>query len=194
MASEDGVVADIQFTVTGTNYNQTAKTDKDGKISLTNLLPGTYTVTEAPSEKYEKQDSQTVKVEYGKTATVKFHNTIDRGALDIIKTSEDGIVADIEFTVTGNNFNNTVKTDKNGKINIPNLLPGKYTVTEKTPDRYVDQQSQTVTVEYGKTATVSFKNVPSAPKLSFRRRTKRARRSFLSPDSASRSRKLTELL
>ncbi|WP_407383421.1 SpaA isopeptide-forming pilin-related protein [Ruminococcus sp.] len=157
--SEDGVVADIQFTVTGTNYNQTAKTDKDGKISLTNLLPGTYTVTEAPSEKYEKQDPQTVKVEYGKTATVKFHNTIDRGTLDIIKTSEDGIVADIEFTVTGNNFNKTVKTDKNGKINIPNLLPGKYTVTEKTPDRYVNQQSQTVTVEYGKTATVSFKNV-----------------------------------
>ena len=56
----------IQFTVTGSNYNQTAKTDKDGKISLTNLLPGTYTVTEAPSEKYEKQDPQTVKVEYGK--------------------------------------------------------------------------------------------------------------------------------
>ena len=157
--SEDGVVADIQFTVTGSNYNQTAKTDKDGKISLTNLLPGTYTVTEAPSEKYEKQDPQTVKVEYGKTATVKFHNTINRGALDIIKTSEDGIVADIEFTVTGNNFNKTVKTDKDGKINIPNLLPGKYTVTEKTPDKYVNQQSQTVTVEYGKTAKVSFKNV-----------------------------------
>ena len=157
--SEDGVVADIQFTVTGSNYNQTAKTDKDGKISLTNLLPGTYTVTEAPSEKYEKQDPQTVKVEYGKTATVKFHNTINRGALDIIKTSEDGIVVDIEFTVTGNNFNKTVKTDKDGKINIPNLLPGKYTVTEKTPDKYVNQQSQTVTVEYGKTAKVSFKNV-----------------------------------
>ena len=157
--SEDGVVADIQFTVTGTNYNKTVKTDKDGKINLPNLLPGSYTVTEAPSEKYEKQDPQTVKVEYGKTATVKFHNTINRGALGIIKTSEDGIVADIEFTVTGDNFNKTVKTDKNGKINIPDLLPGKYTVTEKTPDRYVEQKSQTVTVEYSKTATVSFKNV-----------------------------------
>lgn len=157
--SEDNIVADIRFTVTGTNFNQTAKTDKDGIISLTNLLPGTYTVTEAPSDKYEKQDPQTVNVEYSKTAEVKFHNKIDRGGLDIIKTSEDGIVADIEFTVTGDNFNKTVKTDKNGKINIPNLLPGKYTVTEKTPDRYVDQQSQTVTVENGKTATVTFKNI-----------------------------------
>ena len=157
--SEDNIVANIQFTVTGTNFNQTAKTDKDGIISLTNLLPGTYTVTEAPSDKYEEQAPQTVKVEYSKTAEVKFHNKIDRGGLDIIKTSEDGIVADIEFTVTGDNFNQTVKTDKNGKINIPNLLPGKYTVTEKTPDRYVDQQSQTVTVENGKTATVTFKNI-----------------------------------
>ena len=157
--SEDNIVANIQFTVTGTNFNQTVKTDKDGIISLTNLLPGTYTVTEAPSDKYEEQAPQTVKVEYSKTAEVKFHNKIDRGGLDIIKTSEDGIVADIEFTVTGDNFNQTVKTDKNGKINIPNLLPGKYTVTEKTPDRYVNQQSQTVTVENGKTATVTFKNI-----------------------------------
>ena len=160
--SEDNIVADIQFTVTGTNFNQTAKTDKDGIISLTNLLPGTYTVTEAPSDKYEEQAPQTVKVEYSKTAEVKFHNKIDRGGLDIIKTSEDGIVADIEFTVTGDNFNQTVKTDKNGKINIPNLLPGKYTVTEKTPDRYVDQQSQTVTVENGKTAKLKRVLLPSS--------------------------------
>ncbi len=157
--SEDNIVADIRFTVTGTNFNQTVKTNENGEFILSNLLPGTYTVTEAPSDKYEKQAPQTVKVEYSKTAEVKFHNKIDRGGLDIIKTSEDGIVADIEFTVTGDNFNQTVKTDKNGKINIPNLLPGKYTVTEKTPDRYVDQQSQTVTVENGKTATVSFKNI-----------------------------------
>ena len=101
-------------------------------------------------------------MEYSKTAEVKFHNKIDRGGLDIIKTSEDGIVADIEFTVTGDNFNQTVKTDKNGKINIPNLLPGKYTVTEKTPDRYVDQQSQTVTVENGKTAKLKRVLLPSS--------------------------------
>ena len=157
--SEDNIVADIRFTVTGANFNQTVKTNENGEFILSNLLPGTYTVTEAPSDKYEKQAPQTVKVEYSKTAEVKFHNKIDRGGLDIIKTSEDGIVADIEFTVTGDNFNQTVKTDKNGKINIPNLLPGKYTVTEKTPERYVDQQSQTVTVENGKTATVSFKNI-----------------------------------
>lgn len=157
--SEDGIVADIQFTATGTDYNKTVKTNASGEFTLTDLLPGTYTVTEAPSDRYEEQAPQKVKVEYGKTATVKFHNTINRGSLEIIKTSEDGIVADIEFTVTGDNYNKTVKTDKNGKINLPDLLPGKYTVTEHTPDRYVEQKSQTVTINYGETGKVTFKNV-----------------------------------
>lgn len=157
--SEDGIVADIQFTVTGTDYNKTVKTNASGEFTLTDLIPGTYTVTEAPSDKYEAQAPQKVKVEYGKTATVNFHNKINRGSLEIIKTSEDGIVADIEFTVTGDDFNKTVKTDKDGKINIPDLLPGKYTVTEHTPDRYVEQQSQTVTINYGETGKVTFKNV-----------------------------------
>lgn len=157
--SEDGIVADIQFTVTGTDYNKTVKTNASGEFTLSDLMPGTYTVTEAPSDKYEEQAPQKVKVEYGKTATVKFNNKINRGSLEIIKTSEDGIVADIEFTVTGDNFSKTVKTDKNGKINIPDLLPGKYTVTEHTPDRYIEQQSQTVTINYGETGKVTFKNV-----------------------------------
>ncbi len=157
--SEDNVVADIQFTVTGTNYNKTVITNASGEFTLTDLLPGTYTITEAPSDKYEEQSPQKVKVEYGKTATVKFHNKIDRGSLEIIKTSEDGIVADIEFTVTGDNYSKPAKTDKNGKINVPDLLPGKYTITEHTPDRYVEQKSQTVTINYGETGKVTFKNV-----------------------------------
>ncbi|MCQ4022857.1 SpaA isopeptide-forming pilin-related protein [Ruminococcus sp. zg-924] len=157
--SEDGVVSGIEFTVKGTGYSKTAKTNSKGELELTDLTPGTYTVTETPSDKYVKQAAQTVKVENGKTTTVKFHNKINRGSLEIIKTSEDGIVADIEFTVTGDNYNKTVKTDKNGKINVPDLLPGKYTVTEHTPDRYVEQQSQTVTISYGEIGKVTFKNV-----------------------------------
>ena len=36
--------------------------------------------------------------------------------MKIIKTSEDGIVADIEFTITGQNYSRTAKSDKNGEI------------------------------------------------------------------------------
>lgn len=157
--SEDGIVADIEFTVTGSNYNKTAKTDKNGRINLPDLLPGTYTVTETPSDRYVAQEPKTVTVEYGKTASVSFENKLKKGNLDIIKTSEDGVVADIEFTVKGSNYNKTAKTDKDGKLHLTGLLPGKYTVTETPSDRYVVQEPQTVTVEYGKTATVTFKNV-----------------------------------
>lgn len=157
--SEDGNIANIEFTVTGDNYKQTAKTNDKGELVLTGLTPGTYTVTEAKSDKYVEQPPQKVTVENGKTAEVKFHNSLNKGGLSIIKTSEDGVVADIEFTVKGNNFNKTTKTDKDGKLHLTGLLPGKYTVTETPSDRYAAQEPQTVTVEYGKTATVTFKNV-----------------------------------
>ena len=157
--SEDGIVADIEFTVKGGNYNKTAKSDKNGQINLPNLLPGTYTVTETPSDRYIAQEPQTVTVEYGKTASVSFENKLKKGNLDIIKTSEDGVVANIEFTIKGNNYNKTAKTDKDGKLHLTGLIPGKYTVTETPSESYAAQEPQTVTVEYGKTATVTFKNV-----------------------------------
>lgn len=84
---------------------------------------------------------------------------LENGSLDIIKTSEDGIVSGIEFTVTGNGKTYTVKTDKNGKINIPDLKAGSYTITESVPLRYADKQSVTVNVQAGKTASVTFNNI-----------------------------------
>lgn len=83
---------------------------------------------------------------------------VENGTLEIIKTSEDGIVADIEFIVLGNGKTYKVKTDRNGKINIPDLAAGEYTVTEAVPARYEKQQTKKVTVSAGKTASVSFSN------------------------------------
>lgn len=51
-----------------------------------------------------------------------------------------------------------MKTDSSGKIKIPDLTAGEYTVTEKVPVRYESQQSKKVTVQAGKTASVSFSN------------------------------------
>lgn len=81
------------------------------------------------------------------------------GNLKLVKTSEDGNVTNIEFTVNGDGYSKTVKTNSKGEFELTDLVPGKYTVTEHTPTEYAEQKSKTVNVESGKTATVSFSNV-----------------------------------
>lgn len=82
------------------------------------------------------------------------------GDMKLVKTSEDGIVAGINFNVTGaNGFSKTVTTNANGEIDISDLVPGTYTITEENIDRYVPNQSQTIIVSSGKTSSVSFYNI-----------------------------------
>ena len=157
--SEDGKVSGITFTITGNGVNKTVTTGANGEIKIDNLSPGTYTVTEEVEDRYEPQTAKTVTVVSGQTTTVSFNNTLKRGDLKIVKTSEDGIVSGIPFVVSGNGITKNVTTDANGEIKIEGLLPGTYTVTEQHKDYYEPQASQTVTVEYDKTATVSFDNV-----------------------------------
>lgn len=81
-----------------------------------------------------------------------------QGSVKIVKTSEDGKVAGISFTVTGNDFRQTVMTDENGELQLNDLAPGVYTVTENAAEFYEPQQPQAVTVKAGQTAEVSFSN------------------------------------
>lgn len=99
--SEDGVVEGISFTIKGDNYNKTVKTGKDGSISVEGLFPGTYTVTEQTIDRYEPQKSQTVTIVGGKTSTVTFSNTLKRGSLEVVKTSEDNLVEGVKFHLYG---------------------------------------------------------------------------------------------
>lgn len=84
---------------------------------------------------------------------------VSLGSAKIVKTSEDGEVAGITFTITGNGIDETVKTDDNGEFQIDNLTPGIYTVTEQTYDKYEPQEVRRVTVVSGQVATVTFNNV-----------------------------------
>lgn len=81
------------------------------------------------------------------------------GSCKIVKTSEDGKVDGINFHVQGNGIDETVQTKNGGQIQIDNLMPGVYTVTELTEDRYEPQEIRRVTVVSGQTATVTFNNV-----------------------------------
>ena len=84
--------------------------------------------------------------------------TVPNGNLKLKKTSEDGKIAGISFTVTGNGFHETVTTDENGELQLNDLVPGVYTVTENAAAFYEPQAPQTVTVKAGQTAEVSFSN------------------------------------
>lgn len=81
------------------------------------------------------------------------------GSVSLKKTSEDGVVEGITFTVSGNGINQTVKTNAAGEIFIDGLTPGVYTFTEQSYDKYEPQSTQRVTVVGGRTATVTFNNV-----------------------------------
>ena len=66
------------------------------------------------------------------------------GTIALKKTSEDGVVEGISFTIKGENYRKTVETDANGNMTVEDLFPGTYTVTEQPIDHYEQPKTQTV--------------------------------------------------
>ena len=98
--SEDGKVANIKFNIAGNGVNQTVTTKADGTVDI-ELMPGVYTVTELTEDKYEQQNVQRVTIVSGNTSTVTFSNTLKRGDLQVIKSSEDNLVEGVTFHLYG---------------------------------------------------------------------------------------------
>ena len=140
--SEDGNVANIEFTVKGDGYSKTVKTNSKGEFELTDLFPGSYTVTEITDSKYEPQKSQTVKVESGKTATVTFKNVLKKWNLTVTKTDAETKSAQGDATLAGavyGIYNNgklvdKYTTDKNGSFKTSYYVCGdNWTLKEIEP-------------------------------------------------------------
>ncbi len=162
--SEDGKVEGIKFTITGNGINETVTTGKNGTVDL-DLLPGTYTVTELPDDKYETQSAQTVTIVSGKTSTVTFNNTLRRGDLKVTKTSEDGLVEGMKFHLCGTSYcglpvDEYAVTNASGIALFDDVLIGTgYTLEEVgTPDRYIVPDDQTAAIEWNKVTNKSFDN------------------------------------
>ena len=165
--SEDGIVEGISFTIKGDGFNKTVKTDKNGNITVEGLFPGTYTVTEQSIDRYEPQKTQTVTIIGGKTSTVTFSNTLKRGSLEVVKTSEDDLVEGVKFHLYGTSLSGLAVdeyaiADKNGLAKFENVLISgskPYTLEEvDTAIRYVVPASQTVPIEWKKVTNRSFHN------------------------------------
>lgn len=164
--SEDGKVDGISFRITGNGVDKTVKTENDGKITISDLKPGTYTITETVEDKYEPQEIRTVTVVSGQTSTVTFNNTLKRGNLKVAKISEDGLNEGIKFHLYGTSYsgltvNEYAVTNKNGIATFNDVLMGNnYTLEEvDTASKYVVPESQSANIEWNKVTEKSFYNV-----------------------------------
>ena len=165
--SEDGIVANIEFTVTGNGKTYNVKTDSNGKIKIPNLTAGEYTVTEKVPVRYESQQSKKVTVQAGKTASVSFSNTLKKGAIKINKQSEDGEVGNRTFEIKGNGKTYTINTNSDGIAMLSDIpvydkdnKKITYTISEKNvPIKYVIPANQKATLTADATTTKTFKNV-----------------------------------
>lgn len=169
LTDSNNILSDFSFKATG----GVSATVSGNKLTLTSSNPVNDTVT-FNSAKLMPDVGKTVLVPYGDASLQDVITGVENdadpirsyfkvktssGNLKLVKTSEDGNVANIEFTVKGDGYSQTVKTNSKGEFELTDLVPGKYTVTEHTPTEYAEQKSKTVNVESGKTATVSFSNV-----------------------------------
>ena len=169
LTDSNNILSDFSFKTTG----GVSASVSGNKLTLTSTLPVNDAVT-FNSAKSMPSVGNTTLVPYGDASLqdvitgvendadpirAYFKVKTSSGNLKLVKTSEDGNVANIEFTVNGDGYSKTAKTNSKGEFELTDLVPGKYTVTEHTPTEYAEQKSKTVNVESGKTATVSFSNV-----------------------------------
>ena len=127
--SEDGVVSGIRFTIEGEGIKKTVVTDENGNLTVEGLFPATYTITEQNIDRYEPQQTQKVTLIGGKTTTVNFNNTLKRGELEVVKTSEDKLVEGVKFHLYGTSLSGLkvdeyAVTDENGMwfLTVPFLF------------------------------------------------------------------------
>ena len=157
-------VPGIRFSVNGNKLTITADTAPADTVTITaekrnSQRRGVITWTDGvygPNGKL--QDTVTYAQTVSDPVKGYLNIKVSYGSAKIIKTSEDGKVEGISFTITGNGVNKTVTTGAGGVIQIDNLAPGVYTVTEQSYDKYEPQEVRRVTVVSGQVATVNFNN------------------------------------
>jgi hypothetical protein len=179
-------------TLTPASFTLTTTAAGDaGKDSRTfgDLPTGTYDVAETVPAGWnlvsascdDGSDPSSIGLDAGETVTCTFHDSRERGAIEITKTRKHAAAGSataphegVTFTVTGGELSSgmTVVTDANGAACVDGLVlssfVGDYTVTETVPDGYVADGATAKTVSVtteascgdGNEAGVSFSNTP----------------------------------
>ena len=162
--SDGKTLENVTFTLTTEDkpdWSMTVTSDKDGKVSFTNIPSGhTYTLTETLPDQYEDQytpiSDASITVEYGNVTgseglftgeedNLILTNAAKTGTLTVTKTVnglENGVTLPEDFKIEVKNSDTVVKTLTTSNADsgttytwtVNDLAPGTYTVTESNYD------------------------------------------------------------
>ena len=154
----------VDFSIQGNELHVSTTETEFGTIAMQKSLPSAIPGVVTGGTKYWLRDEYQNVVTFdlaGSAEPVRcyFSLEIKAGTLQLVKTSEDGEVSGIPFHISGNGIEKDVVTGPDGTIRVDNIQTGNYTVTEQAPDKYVQPQSQQVTIYPGQTSSVSFSNI-----------------------------------
>ena len=156
--------SDMTFAVDGNDLTISAETAPADGVTITAVRNNTRQGVVVWSDGHygpdgTMQDVVTFRDTVSDPMYAYLHLKVSYGSVKIVKTSEDGEVSGISFTVSGNGTEQTVTTNADGEMQLDDLRPGVYTVTEQSNDRYEPQEVRQVTVISGQVATVAFHNM-----------------------------------
>lgn len=156
--------SDMTFAVDGNDLTISAETASADGVTITAVRNNTRQGVLVWSDGHygpdgTMQDVVTFRDTVSDPMYAYLHLKVGYGSVKIIKTSEDGEVSGISFTVSGNGTEQTVTTNADGEMQLDDLRPGVYTVTEQSSNRYEPQEVRQVTVISGQVATVAFHNM-----------------------------------
>ena len=148
----------------GTHYLDRT-TNEQGEILIADLEPGVYSVKETATDSSHILDLREYHMELfaGRTSTLTIENQ-KRPNLTVYKHDADTgePIANTVFEVRAADGHSVdqIKTDREGKAELKNLLPGVYEISEKSvPSPYLlDAPSQLATLYPNRDHTVYFEN------------------------------------
>ncbi|KKZ94366.1 hypothetical protein B4147_5690 [Bacillus wiedmannii] len=166
---DGSVLKDAVFKIVdmnGHNVRSDLTTDKDGKISVSDLRPGDYQFVETKAPNHYDLNQNPIKFTVEKSQTAKASvtatNSLTKGAVELTKVDDtDGSTLEgAIFKIVDHNgldVRTDLTTDKDGKISVSDLRPGDYQFVEtKAPKHYdLNQNPIKFTVEKSQTTKAS---------------------------------------
>lgn len=168
------LVTDSSGAVVGPNNGEYI-TDRNGRIVLTGLTPGTTITakeTKAANGYVLDSNPQSILIKQGEVQTMTFYNTRTTTLViqKLIAGTKDQPLAGVEFLITDSDGtvigpnNGIYKTDRFGRITISNLTAGTVITAKetKTLEGYIlDSTPQSIEIKSGEVQTLTFYNSAS---------------------------------